>query len=142
MCIQMLVGCHDFNGWTDMANAFRLNLLESNLTNKTVEAHPAISLGIAIGRQRVIGTRSIIACTLGRKVAKKYGTGIHHPLGNRQIIGRLYNQVLGGIGIGQFDGFVQTAYHNQLTVGKRLAGNLLTGQKFKLSLYFGLDGLL
>ena len=61
--IQLLVSSHDFDGRTNVLNTLAIDFLEGNLADEAIEAHTALGLGIAIGRQGMIGARCIVART-------------------------------------------------------------------------------
>ena len=57
-------------------------------------------------------------------------------VGHRLVILRLYDQVLGGVGVRQFDGFLFVAHQNDEAVLQRTLGYLLAGQAVELAVHF------
>ena len=72
MRTQLFVGCHYFDGGTDNLYAFARDFLKSYFTDKAIQTHSAISFGITVCGQRMIGSRCVIACTLRRQGTQKY----------------------------------------------------------------------
>ena len=55
MRTQLFVGCHYFDGGTDNLYAFARDFLKSYFTDKAIQTHSAISFGITVCGQRMIG---------------------------------------------------------------------------------------
>lgn len=100
MRTQLFVGCHYFDGRTDNLYAFARDFLKSYFTDKAIQTHSAISFGITVCGQRMIGSRCVIACTLRRQGTQKYRACIDNTLGLLLIIPGFDYQVFGSIFIG------------------------------------------
>ena len=50
MRTQLFISRHHLNSRTDILNTLTINLLKSDFTDKTIQAHPTIRFGVTIGR--------------------------------------------------------------------------------------------
>ena len=89
----------------------------------------------------MVGTRSIVACTLRREWSQEHRPGIHHAVGHLLVVGSLYDEVLRRIGIGHPQGRLPIGHHYQLALFQCLSGNLLAGQQLQLTFHLLLHRL-
>ena len=76
MGIKLLGFCHQFDGVPDAADTIGSEMLECYLPAIAVEVHTAVSCGIAVSRQCVVGAAGIVACALTGIGAEENAAGI------------------------------------------------------------------
>ena len=132
MSVQLLVLSHHLNDGAQRAETIGREFLESDFAHIAVEVDAVVSLGVTVGRERVVRARSIVAGTLRTIRAEEDRTGITHLVGQLHIIIGVQDKVLGSIFVDQLHDIGLRVEDDDLAVLQRLAGQLLTLQLLQL----------
>ena len=108
------------------------DLLERDLLDEAVQVHATVGFCISVGRQRMVRTGSVVASAFRRIGAHEDTTCIFDLPGNICIIGRLDNQMLRSVQVGEVDHFLFILQHDKTAVAQRFFRDLLTGQPVQL----------
>ena len=138
---KLFVFSHSFDGTTYGAHTLAVEMLECDLSHETVKVHSAISVGIAVRRQGVVGAAGIVACTFAGIVAEEHASGVDDLLCELRIVGSSYYKVFRGVGVAQCHRLVAVVDKYYLAVLKSFGSNVFAWQDIQLTPYFLLNSV-